>query len=203
MRSRFCVRMLVIMCGFGLAACSDFDPPTSSQGKWLEACQSDYECGDASDGLTCICGTCSTSCEDETACNDTPGSSVCYASNTSTASLLCGGGSAAKSLCLPECDPEGPDTCGTGKACIQAACMTLASLPTTIPCGTVTCNVGEEYCYGESGGDGTSPSTRECKPIPAACLASPTCDCLSDNEEFFTSCREFYPGAIQASTEFP
>lgn len=208
MRSKLKVRaLIIILFGLGLAACSDSNPSTSSQGKWLGACQSDDECGDASDGLSCICGTCSTSCEDDTACSDTPGASVCYASNTSTTYVLCGGQAEAKSLCLPECDPDQPDTCGAGKACIQAACMTLASLPSTIPCGALNCNVGEEYCYGESAGvardDGTSSSTRECKPIPTACLATPTCECLSDNDESFTSCREVYPGAIEASTEFP
>ncbi len=198
---RFAVLLVLIGCGF--VGCDDSDPPKSSQGKWLEACQSDDQCGDASEGLSCICGTCSKSCEDDTACEETPQTSICFTSNTSTTFVLCGGDAAAKSLCLPECDPEVPDICGAGQACIQGACITLAALPTQFFCGTQSCQVGQQYCYSESGGASPDNSSVECKSIPAACLPTPTCECLSDNGESFTSCQEVWPGAIQAYTDFP
>ena len=198
---------LMMTLGAWGAACTDAEPSTDSQTHWLRACDSDAQCGDAALGLSCICGTCSKSCSDDAACAGTPEASSCFSSNTSTSMVQCGGLERAKNLCLPACDAETPGTCGQGQACVQGACMTLASLPTTMSCGQQTCQVGQQYCYSFTGGvpdpDGGANQSAECKAIPAACQATPTCACLMANGEFLTSCQEVWPGALNGGVQAP
>jgi hypothetical protein len=62
---------------------------------------------------------------------------------------------------------------------------------TTFGCGSKTCRLGEEYCYGLGGGAGAPgsggygghggsppPDPHTCMPVPAACAGNPTCDCV-------------------------
>jgi hypothetical protein len=61
----------------------------------------------------------------------------------------------------------------------------------TFPCdtspGTVTCHVATEYCRSGSPSCGTSG----CVPVPAACIATPSCDCLYDaGLSYSTDCED-------------
>jgi hypothetical protein len=81
---------------------------------------------------------------------------------------------------------------GVGCACIRDAGPADTGRPDAGPfaCGNDTCN-GEQYCWTVSGGpqlpDGGTPSSSTCQNIPAACLATPTCDCLKAHQ---TSCGD-------------
>lgn len=195
------VLLCVLSAGFGCSNNdSDSDPATGSQDTWLRACGDDTQCGE-SEGLSCICGVCSRACTDQGSCDGTPGTSTCFASNSTTSMVLCGD-SQAMSLCLPACSPEN-DSCGTGQACVQGACMTIAALPTTLSCGEQTCQVGQQFCYTFSGGVPGSGSESQCKPIPEVCKPSPDCECLVANSESLTSCQVLWPGAISAGTQTP
>ena len=56
-------------------------------------------------------------------------------------------------------------------------CSSGDSTPATWPCGTQTCSRGQvcasSYMEGPPG-----PMTFVCNPLPAACAADPTCECL-------------------------
>jgi hypothetical protein len=198
---------IVLLCVLSTTvACSNDDdddniaPETGTESHWLRACENDTQCGET-EGLSCICRTCSRTCKDPGSCDGTSGASTCFTSNTTASMVLCGD-SQALSLCLPECSPE-DDSCGTGQACVQGTCMTLAALPTTMSCGAQTCEVGQQYCYSFSGGVPGSSSESQCKPIPDVCKASPDCECLVANSESLTSCQVLWPGAILAGTQTP
>jgi hypothetical protein len=49
-------------------------------------------------------------------------------------------------------------------------------------CGTLFCHDGDQYCQKTYGGAFDSPPTFTCKPIPAACGASPSCSCFTGEE---------------------
>ena len=180
------------------AACSDAGPSTDSQTHWLQPCQDNAACGD--EGLSCLCGICLVPCADDAACVGTPTTTACFADNTSTTDVICGGATKAKSVCLPECMED--EDCKAGQSCVQAACVTTEALPKTIPCGDTSCNVGAQRCHTVSPGQ-PGPSTTSCEDVPAACASSPSCECVQANEVEITGCQELYPGALRTSTALP
>jgi hypothetical protein len=112
------------------------------------------------------------------------------------ADLSCGGGD-QQGMCLAKpqtCPTDYAPVCGCdrkvyGNSC--AAAMAGVDLNAgegcTAPqgyfdCGTIFCHVGSEYCQKTYGGAFDSPPTFTCKPIPAACNSSPTCDCFAGEE---------------------
>lgn len=180
------------------ACSSGSGPSTDSQTHWLQPCQDNAACGD--EGLSCLCGICVKPCTDNAACADTPTATACFADNTSTTDVICGGADKAKSVCLPECMED--KDCDAAESCVQAACVTTVALPKTIPCDGMSCDVGTQRCHTVSPGM-VGPSTTTCEPIPAACTSTPTCDCVQANGEAITGCQELYPGALRTSTALP
>jgi hypothetical protein len=69
-------------------------------------------------------------------------------------------------------------------------------------CGeTLRCDAGTEFCHSVSGG--IRAGTRYmCAPIPAACLAAPTCACVIGGEGPET-CRQEGDGTIHISISTP
>src|SRR5207249_491560 len=51
----------------------------------------------------------------------------------------------------------------------------------TFQCGTATCSLAAQYCYEFQGGVGGVDPTVGCNDLPAACVATRTCDCVMAN----------------------
>lgn len=179
-----------------LGACSDAGPSTDSQTHWLQPCQDNAACGD--EGLSCICGICTAPCTDNAACANTPTPTSCFADNTSTTNVICGGLGKAKNICLPECLED--KDCDAGQRCVQAACITAAALPKTFACGAISCTAGEQSCHSVSPGM-AGPTTISCREIPTACAQTPTCECLQTDSPL--DCQELYPGALNTHIALP
>jgi O-glycosyl hydrolase len=102
-----------------LVACSPSKgPEVGSQTNWLLACDSSDDCG----GLECLCGACTTACENDEACADLAGAS-CVPSNDDGSIALCGGKAAEDSLCLVRCEASCPE----GTSCVAGVCAASAT----------------------------------------------------------------------------
>jgi O-glycosyl hydrolase len=102
-----------------LVACSPAKgPEVGSQTNWLLACDSSDDCG----GLECLCGACTTACENDTACADLAGAS-CVPSSDDGSIALCGGKTADDSLCLVRCEASCPE----GTSCLAGVCAPNAT----------------------------------------------------------------------------
>lgn len=57
-------------------------------------------------------------------------------------------------------------------------------------CGFKQCSLAGEYCFDEPAlGGSAEPNSRfRCAPIPPACSASPTCECLRTSESCISMC---------------
>jgi hypothetical protein len=70
-------------------------------------------------------------------------------------------------------------------------------------CSTGTCEGSTEYCYSGSGGpDAGGIPGGDCMPLPTACLANRTCDCLRAAAPQFT-CACILDGGLNASCNGP
>jgi hypothetical protein len=110
----------VLLLGHALGGCSSSDPGgTDGETHFLKSCSlADDDCAD---GLSCLCGVCTQSCEDEAACAEFPGAR-CVARGASSCSDV-----AAALVCDVEC--RGDADCRDVSAfhvCSQGACRTEA-----------------------------------------------------------------------------
>lgn len=110
-RGMFSLALSSLACG-GLGSSGD-PPSVGTNTNWLSYCSSDQDCGPYS----CICGICTTSCNDSAPCTMAP-----QASCGSLSEGLCGEGPApASGVCLLEC--QEPSDCGTGRECVDGTCV--------------------------------------------------------------------------------
>lgn len=70
------------------SGCSDTEDvgATDTKTNWLSRCDTDSDCGD---GLDCLCGVCTRSCEEAVDCSGLPGASCAPANECSNANLVC------------------------------------------------------------------------------------------------------------------
>lgn len=99
-----------------LAACSpEGEPQTDSQTNWLRGCESNAECG----SLTCHCGVCTRTCEQDETCAGLAEAS-CVAKDDAGSIALCDGQAPDDAgLCLRECTE---DSCAEGQMCLAGSC---------------------------------------------------------------------------------
>jgi len=110
---------MIAGCAMLTAACTSGNN-TDSQTHWLTSCSADSECGQ---GLACLCGVCSTECEETAACSSTPGASVCVKRTQGPSEQLCEVQIDVSGICLPECIAD--DDCSTSQACRYNTCVPL------------------------------------------------------------------------------
>jgi glucuronoarabinoxylan endo-1,4-beta-xylanase len=98
-------------------------PRTDSQTNWYRVCISAADCGE----LTCLCGVCTRSCDDDTGCEGL-GAASCIEEMGAIA--VCGGRRPPSvGLCLPACDAG---RCSAGQTCVAGACRPTSEQPTTV-----------------------------------------------------------------------
>lgn len=91
-------------------------PQVNSNTNWLVACDSDGQCGERS----CICGQCTSACNDSTGCDDLPGAHCTPTSGRA----VCGTAPATTDACFLVCD-TGAD-CGADADCDDGICVPQA-----------------------------------------------------------------------------
>ncbi len=109
---------LLVTLGLAFSACdpeSSPGPQGDSHTNWLRSCGSDSECGE----LSCVCGRCSRSCEDDSACSAAPGY-TCFIPNEQDPLAACSSHQPRQGMCLPSCS-EGD--CAAGFGCVAGACV--------------------------------------------------------------------------------
>lgn len=122
-----CAGTLALAAGGSVAmGCGGGGPQVGSQTNWFVECSSKRDCGD---GLSCLCGHCTQTCESDASCADLPGAS-CLDEEGSSAVAVCGGQTAPARLCMPRCTAEG--TCAAGSSCVAGVCL---------PSGTPTAEI--------------------------------------------------------------
>ena len=93
-------------------------PRTDSQTNWLTGCKDDADCG----GLSCLCGACTRSCDEQAGCNTLTDASCVLANDAITVAFCDGQLPPGPGLCLLTCED---DECGEGQACEAGACTAL------------------------------------------------------------------------------
>ncbi len=109
---------LPVVLGLLALACDPQNKPESidSQTNWLRTCQIDAQCNE---GFSCICGVCTKTCYDDSACSGLKGT-ACFTSNDPAAVAQCSGTTAtAPGLCMPSCSDSG---CSKDEMCVAGVC---------------------------------------------------------------------------------
>ncbi len=123
----FGVRVMALLFGVWAAACgSTSGPKTGTQTNWLSSCQSDADC----DGLECVCGICTETCNNADDCPNLPGASCADAQDAEAIAVCSGSISSVAGLCLLPCPRQG---CPGGTSCLSGVCA-----PTPEPTAVVT-----------------------------------------------------------------
>ena len=121
-----------VVCGLGWAllpafACGSPDrgPQTGSNSNWLQACESNDECGGS---IVCRCGLCTADCGSDDDCGAYESTRCAAATDPATwATCQTSQPVLGAGICLEECEPG---DCGEGRACVAAACV-----PAPLPAG--------------------------------------------------------------------
>lgn len=114
MKSSFLFPLFGLLGALGFA-CQSESPQVGSQTNWLRACDESSECGEYS----CVCGTCTKTCEEASQC-DGPSATSCLAASEEATVAACRGSAPDVGLCLPRCDEE---ECPDGTMCVAGACV--------------------------------------------------------------------------------
>lgn len=133
--------VLGCLLAFGVA-CSDSHPQeaTDSETHFLEYC-GEGECGE---GLSCICGVCTASCEQDAACAGLPGDAQCVESGEEAC-----GADAPVSVCDASCDEDADcSSIGPEHRCDDGACRAGTRQSPPSPPAPVMCGVDEEEVRG-------------------------------------------------------
>jgi hypothetical protein len=97
-----------------------------SQTNWLKSCQIDQQC---TGGGKCVCGTCTATCSEDTACAELAGSS-CVGAAESGAIAQCGGTHPpGPGLCMPRCDTA---PCAKNQMCVAGVCTPVPTAGATV-----------------------------------------------------------------------
>jgi len=116
------------------AACGSPDrgPTVGSNSNWLQACESNDECGGA---IVCRCGVCTADCGGDDDCASYEGTRCAAAADPATwATCQTSQPALGAGICLAQCDPG---DCGEQRACVAGACV-LAPMPAGGFCAPVS-----------------------------------------------------------------
>lgn len=114
---------LMLALGLFAAGCESDpgQPSVDSQSHWLEACQSDADCGSS----RCLCGVCTLPCEEASACSSLGQGAVCSPGTEPNTERLCQAAAQAPAgICLPGCQQD--EDClavGPELACVVGQCL--------------------------------------------------------------------------------
>ncbi len=98
-------------------------PSAGSKTNWLR-CASDDECDEAQ---SCLCGTCTKSCESNTECEDLDPGAICHATDEGVVERLCGEAPGEEHICVLPCmDDVDCEDQATDMSCVDAVCMSDA-----------------------------------------------------------------------------
>lgn len=114
-------RLLLLAPALTALACNPEEasgPRSDSHTNWLRTCVSDSECGE----LSCVCGMCTRSCDDDAACAAAPGAACLPASDPGVVAACAGSTPPVTGMCLPRCEEQG---CGPLQACIAGSCQPM------------------------------------------------------------------------------
>ena len=139
---------LLLLLGLLLFGCSPKSESGDSQTNWLRSCQADAQCG----GLNCLCGVCTRSCSNASACDGTLEASCVSASEVGAIAQCSGSSPPTPGLCLPRCNVT---ACANGQMCVAGVCT-----PQPQPAASVTIDpntrfqslvgFGASLAYGEA-----------------------------------------------------
>jgi len=104
-----------------------------SQTNWLKSCQIDGECN----GLSCVCGLCTQTCDNDAACGESTRGSSCVRADDPGIVSQCGS-APASGLCLPRCEDD--SDCSPGKLCEQGLCT-----PMPTPSAKVSVDISQSH----------------------------------------------------------
>lgn len=155
--------MMRTLIGWGVAllaiclaiACDESAQSGDTQTNWLKTCTVRSEC----DGLECVCGRCTQSCE-ASSCDDLAAEAACFPASHPGVQTLCEG-SEATAMCLRGCETEAQ--CGSDEECLEGACVPSLAPPvgtTDDPSGFCQLWVDSFATYMESCGCGSEASAR-------------------------------------------
>jgi O-glycosyl hydrolase len=142
---------LPVVLGLLALACDPQNHPESidSQTNWLRTCQIDAQCNE---GFSCICGVCTKTCYDDSACSELKGTD-CVTSNDPGAVAQCSGTPpTAPGLCMPVCTDAG---CGKDEMCVAGICTPVPTADAHVAIDTHTTHqtltgFGAAVAYDES-----------------------------------------------------
>lgn len=135
----FLISIGFLFCGCMALACSNtHSPQASGETHFLTACAKNNECGDE---LACICGVCSTPCDDVSACSASQ-ATACARKDDPAFKQQCPGPQTIPGVCLANCEDQ---DCAKGQQCVSGACVaTAATTATTYPNPTGTCTAKDD-----------------------------------------------------------
>lgn len=165
--------VLVMLSALG---CSDSHPRTQEGGEthFLTACL-DSECPE---GLSCVCGVCTATCEDSTSCGDV--SSLADCASLAAQSLVCEGVSESHKICDVTCARDAScEDLGAGFQCVQGRCRpeAVASVLAT----------GGQGCTDEDCGASMEPLVMLIVDTSGSMERKPQCTCST------AACTECLP----------
>ena len=89
---------LLAACVLAAACAASERPLDNGQSHWLQSCETDADCN----GLSCLCGLCTTACREDSECGlHAGGDAVCRSGDALPNAGSCGSDSVALSLCFP------------------------------------------------------------------------------------------------------
>ncbi len=142
---------------------------TDSNTHWLSRCDEDSDC---KDGLSCLCGVCSSRCDSDDACEDFGTGGMCL-----PVSCLDDGKPESVALCTRDCSED--DDCRSGSRCDGSRCVPAAGYE---PCAGLSC--GEVCTLCDPDGDELcqeSLEPKECHPDGTCQGSGAECpDAMSD-----------------------
>jgi glucuronoarabinoxylan endo-1,4-beta-xylanase len=104
-----------------VGACDGRHTPqgADSQTNWLKACEVDSQC----EGLSCVCGLCTRTCQEDAACDASRGL-TCVETSDAGVVAQCQSSPPKSNLCMQRCEVG---SCGLGKSCIAGVCAPISS----------------------------------------------------------------------------
>lgn len=177
---------LLAACVFAAACAVSERPSDNGQSHWLDACESDAECGE----LSCLCGVCTTSCSEDSECDRRVGrDAVCR----SAVLPSCTSERDAPSLCLPPVITV-PDDATISTAQPIDAAVDDAPSAVTPPRDSSAPDTSIEPLTNDGGADG-GPTAMMDAGLPPNPVEESICEALDDPDD--PTVTNFLPEGIE------
>lgn len=190
-RSRFLRGCASLVLGTALAGCGQTDSSTDTRSNWLSPCADDDAC---QGGLSCLCGVCTRSCDDDLACSGL-GGSQCAASDLCTDPgniCVAAGAQPEDSATTDASSPASASISATNTAAATASVTaeSTAMMATSSPTGSVQPedaaalpepDAAQSDAMTDAGASACDkPGRVYTSRDPAACTTTPECGPLSE-----------------------